>query len=64
MNIMHLILRHCSAPLYSPEDFIKEVGVTKVFQSLKVKSFSSPDGIPNLPLKYAARKLTISSNCP
>ncbi len=36
-------------------------------QSLSVlqqKSFPSPDGIPNLPLKYAAWKLTKSSNCP
>ncbi len=61
---MHLILSHCPAPVYSPEDFIKEVDVSKVFQSLKVKSFSSPDRIPNLPIKYAARKLMTSSKCP
>ncbi len=64
MNIMRLSLNLCYAPLYSPVDFIKEADVTKAFQSLELKSFSSPDGIPNVPLKYVARKLTISSNCP
>ncbi len=64
MSIMRLILSHYSVPVYSPKDFIKEADVTKAFQSLELKSFSSPTGIPNLPLKYVARKLTTSSNGP
>ncbi len=41
----------------APEDFINEVNVTKAFQSLKLKSSSGPDGLFNLPLKYAAKEL-------
>ncbi len=42
----------------APENFINEVIVTKAFQSLKLKSFSGPDGLFNLPLKYAAKELS------
>ncbi len=42
----------------APEDFVNEVNVTKAFQSLKLKSSSGPDGLSNLALKYAARKLS------
>ncbi len=42
----------------APEDFINGVNVTKAFQSLKLKSSSGPDGLSNLPLKYAAKELS------
>ncbi len=40
------------------ENFINEVKVTKAFQSLKLKTSSGPDGLSNLPLKYAAKELS------
>ncbi len=42
----------------TPEDFIKEVNVTKAVQSINLKSSSGYDGLSNLPLKYAARELS------
>ncbi len=41
------------------EDFINEVNATKDFQPLKLKSSSGPDGLSNLPLKCAAKELSV-----
>ncbi len=42
----------------APGDFINEVNVTKLFQSPKSKLSSGPEGLSNLPLKYAAKELS------